>query len=115
MYDVYAMVVYQGTGHAGHYVAYVRQSDGAFLCFDDEHVTEHARASAVRSDIAERGSEAYPASVRMVVYHRRGTAGGEPVVLPGPGAAPGSGKRAGAPADKGSAAADGDAKRRRTE
>jgi len=113
MYDVYALVVYQGTGHAGHYVVFVRQSDGAFLCFDDEHVSEHPCAGAVRAHIAERGSEAYPASVRMVVYRRRTEGPSEPLELPGPRAAPNDTSAPGA-AD-GDGPNGGDAKRRRTE
>ena len=42
IYDVQAVIVYQGRGQVGHYLAYVRQSDGAFLGFDDEAVVEYA-------------------------------------------------------------------------
>jgi len=109
-YDVHAVVVYQGTGLFGHYVAYIRQSDGAFLCFDDEQVAEHPGVREVRAAIAARGTEEYPAVVRMVVYRRHGVGDtdGEvaPLDLSAPTAAPLG------------AAANGDAdgaKRRRTE
>jgi len=70
-FDLHALVVYQGMGQFGHYIAFIRQANGAFLCFDDEQVHEHGDANSVRSEIAERASEGCPASVRMVVYRRR--------------------------------------------
>eukprot|EP00927_Polykrikos_kofoidii_P032458 TRINITY_DN27645_c0_g1_i1.p1 TRINITY_DN27645_c0_g1~~TRINITY_DN27645_c0_g1_i1.p1 ORF type:complete len:1058 (-),score=163.68 TRINITY_DN27645_c0_g1_i1:45-3218(-) len=71
MYDVHAVIVYQGRGQAGHYVCFIRQPDNTFLCFDDEHVTEYAAVSKVREAIRERSSDDYiPASVRTLVYRR---------------------------------------------
>merc|ERR1712176_770484 len=101
-------------GHAGHYISYVRQNDSAFLCFDDESVSEHPCAGAVRADILGRGTEVYPMSVRMVVYSRRSSAS-EPVELPGPLAVTECNKRPGAPVDEGSVANGTDAKRCKTE
>jgi len=77
VYDVHAIVVYQGLGQFGHYVAFIRHADGSFLCFDDEQVTELRSAEEVRGEIARRGGQGYPATVRMVAYRRR--ASEEPV------------------------------------
>merc|ERR1712048_1322288 len=79
VYDVHAIVVYQGKGQAGHYVSFVRQSDGAFLCFDDVVVSELADAEKVREAINARSDDIYPASVRTLIYRRRsgGAASGE--------------------------------------
>lgn len=74
MFDLHGIVLYQGLGQWGHYVAFIRQAEGPFLCFDDERVFELPDAAAVRAEIAERGGEGLPASVRMVVYRRRAPA-----------------------------------------
>lgn len=71
MFDVHAVIMYIGKGLVGHYVAFIRQPDGAFLSFDDERITEHADTGQVRQAIADYGSGANPASVRTLVYHRR--------------------------------------------
>jgi len=94
IYDAHALVVYHGTGHVGHYIVFVRQPNGAFFCFDDEQVTEYPNAGAVRADIAERGSEALPASMRMIVYRKRKGDIDQPLELSGPTAAPMAGEPA---------------------
>jgi len=109
IYDAHALVVYQGTGHAGHYIVFIRQPSGAFFCFDDEQVTEYPNAGAVRAEIAERGSEAFPASIRMIAYRKRKGEIDQPLELPGP-AAPLLALRAGEAA----AGDEPDAKRPRT-
>jgi len=73
MYDIHAVIVYQGRGQAGHYICFVRQPDGAFICFDDEQVSELADVSQVRRAIADRGTDFFPAVVRTLVYRRRAT------------------------------------------
>jgi len=87
MFDIHGIVLYQGLGQWGHYVAFIRQADGPFLCFDDEQVRELPDAAAVRAEIAERGGEGLPASVRMVVFRRRITPADSelaPIELDGP-------------------------------
>jgi hypothetical protein len=96
MYDIHALVAYLGTGVVGHYISVVRQSDGAFFLFDDERVTEHATADAVRIALDNYGGGINPAVVRTLLYRRRGApraSSGEqsrtatvdaPLELPGP-------------------------------
>lgn len=120
---MHAVLVYQGAGQFGHYVCFIRQADGAFLCFDDETVTEHQDAASVKAAIVERGSDlrehevaapipqdSLPASERVVVYRRRGAKAGEPLELPGP-EAPAPAAESGA----GGESEEGIAKRRRTQ
>lgn len=84
MYDVHALVIYIGRGEVGHYVSFVRQSDGCFLCFDDEHVSELPDVASVREAIASRGTDEHPASVRTLVYRRRTETSDEPLRLADP-------------------------------
>jgi hypothetical protein len=83
IYDAHAVIMYHGKGHAGHYISFIRDVDGTFLCFDDEYVSEVADTAQVREQITSRGSANYPASVRTLVYRRRGAEAGEPLELTG--------------------------------
>jgi len=108
-FDLHAIIVYIGTGQFGHYLAFIRQESGKFFCFDDEQVREHADAAAVRTEIEARASLGYPASVRMVVYRRKGSVA--PLELPGP---PQGGQATNGAKRNGDAEVDGGAKRQRT-
>merc|ERR1712232_94889 len=84
MYEVYAIVVYIGQGMVGHYISFIRQPDGAFFCFDDERVSKVPTVAALREKIAPLGSEAVPASLRTLVYRRKGVGDVLPIELLGP-------------------------------
>lgn len=72
MYDIHSIVLYQGVGEWGHYIAFVRQLDGGYLLFDDEQVRSFPNAAAVRSEIIERGmATGVPAGIRTVMYRQR--------------------------------------------
>lgn len=81
LYEVHAVVCYQGAGLVGHYICFIRQADGGYVCFDDERVTLHGSTALVKEEIAQRGSDAFPASVRMLVYRRIGPHAEEPIQI----------------------------------
>eukprot|EP00932_Pfiesteria_piscicida_P007081 SRR837773.1707.p1 GENE.SRR837773.1707~~SRR837773.1707.p1 ORF type:complete len:482 (-),score=54.76 SRR837773.1707:65-1510(-) len=116
MFDLHGIILYQGLGQWGHYVAFIRQDSGTFLCFDDEKVYELPDTAAVRADIAERGGEGLPASVRMVVYRRRAPGGAQalPIEVESHASAAGAAVSNGTKRDIADVGDEGNAKRLRT-
>jgi len=72
LYEIHGLVVYQGSGTHGHYIAFLRQEDGTFMGFDDESTHPFHSPATVRAEIVERGCGLVPTSVRLVVYKRVG-------------------------------------------